>query len=205
MSFSIKLLRKTEQIATAWSGGTTTQLAIYPETAEYAKRNFKWRISSARVEAEESEFTHLPGIWRHIMIIEGELALEHEGHHRSELKPFEQDSFSGEWMTRSRGRVTDFNLMLAEGCKGSIEALTVKGTVQSDIAWDNRPEQYPNYTEVLYCADGSVQITVNGEVYTLQEGDLLRMDMKNPWERISFSLDNEPEYTAVVIKTSIHY
>lgn len=40
-----------------WSGGKTTQLFIYPENSEYAKRNFLFRISSATVDCERSEFT----------------------------------------------------------------------------------------------------------------------------------------------------
>ena len=48
------------------------------------------------------------------MIIEGQLLLEHEGHHNATLKALEQDSFSGDWTTTSFGKVTDFNLMLAQ-------------------------------------------------------------------------------------------
>jgi len=34
-----------------WSGGTTTQLFIYPPTAEYLQRNFIFRLSTASVKA----------------------------------------------------------------------------------------------------------------------------------------------------------
>ena len=35
---------------TPWSGGTTTQFLIFPREADYARRNFLWRVSSAAVE-----------------------------------------------------------------------------------------------------------------------------------------------------------
>ncbi|MGE7596362.1 HutD/Ves family protein [Peribacillus frigoritolerans] len=117
MSFSLKIIRKSEQITSLWSGGKTTQLAIYPEEADYSKRDFKWRISTAEVEVEESLFTHLPGIQRIIMILDGEMSLQHKGKPSMHLSPFEQDRFDGGWTTRSIGKVTDFNLMLAEDVK----------------------------------------------------------------------------------------
>ena len=47
-------------VTTTWSGGKTTQLAIAPDGASYAERAFLWRISSATVELEASDFTPLP-------------------------------------------------------------------------------------------------------------------------------------------------
>ena len=41
-------------IISKWSGGTNTQVAIAPEGAVYADRDFLWRLSSARVELEHS-------------------------------------------------------------------------------------------------------------------------------------------------------
>ena len=49
-----KLLTQADQVTTTWSGGTTTQLAIAPEGAVYADRDFLWRLSSAKVELEHS-------------------------------------------------------------------------------------------------------------------------------------------------------
>ena len=41
------------QVST-WSGGKTIQIAISPEGAAYADRDFLWRVSSATVELDES-------------------------------------------------------------------------------------------------------------------------------------------------------
>ena len=62
-----------------WSGGTTTELFIYPEGATYEDRNFKFRLSIATVESETSEFTPLAGVKRTLMLLHGELTLKHEG------------------------------------------------------------------------------------------------------------------------------
>ena len=87
MCYSIELIKKEEQTTTNWSGGTTTELAIYPKDAIYSQRNFKWRLSSAVVNDEKSTFTSLKGIWRLIMVLDGELTLEHKGKHTVHLNP----------------------------------------------------------------------------------------------------------------------
>ena len=93
METDIRIIRKKEHHTDVWAGGTTTQLAIWPPDADYKLRNFKWRMSSARVDSEESTFTVLPGIHRLIMILEGHVRLIHEGHHEITLDAFEQDIF----------------------------------------------------------------------------------------------------------------
>ena len=45
----MELIKKNQYKTTQWSGGTTTELLIYPSTSKYSERNFKWRISSAKV------------------------------------------------------------------------------------------------------------------------------------------------------------
>ena len=52
------------------------------------------------------------------MIIDGELELEHEGHHNTKLSRFDKDRFSGDWTTRSYGKVVielEENVGLYEG------------------------------------------------------------------------------------------
>ena len=116
-----KYLSKDNQITSRWSGGTTTQLFIYPEEADYKKQNFKFRISSAKVEVEESVFTKLNGIQRHLIILDGELDIEHKNQHSKHLNTFDTDYFSGSWETKAIGCVIDFNLMLSSEMKGTLE------------------------------------------------------------------------------------
>ena len=120
----LQKLQKTDYVISAWSGGTTTQLAIFPPDAVYAERDFLWRVSSATVELEESEFTPLPAYERLISTLEGGIELSHNGGPTLTLRPFEVHAFSGADATHSRGRCTDFNLMLRrDRVTGSMEPL----------------------------------------------------------------------------------
>ena len=113
--------------ATAWSGGTTTELFLYPEGASYAERNFAVRASTSTVDKETSTFTDLPGYERLLMSLDRRIRLVHNGAAEVELAPFDVDRFAGGWNTRSFGRCTDFNLMLASGWQGSLAAVRAPG------------------------------------------------------------------------------
>ena len=63
----------------AWSGGQTKELAIYPRGQKYIDRDFIWRLSSATIETEESDFTRLPDYDRVLMVLDGEVVLEYNG------------------------------------------------------------------------------------------------------------------------------
>jgi environmental stress-induced protein Ves len=108
----------------AWSGGSTTELFIYPGDAVLAKRNFELRVSSATVEAEESIFSSFAGYVRHITPLTGEMRLVHEGHREVLLTPLQVDTFEGDWTTRSYGRCTDFNLIHKPAWKGEIYSIS---------------------------------------------------------------------------------
>jgi len=67
----VEIIKPEEYAVSEWAGGKTTQLYIYPQGSEYAKRNFLLRISSATVECERSEFTSLPQVERIILPLSG--------------------------------------------------------------------------------------------------------------------------------------
>ncbi|WP_301110002.1 HutD family protein [Sporosarcina sp.] len=202
MSYSIQLIRKDEQITTEWSGGDTTQLAIYPEDAQYTQQNFKWRISTAVVEAEESVFTPLPTIDRLIMVIDGEMTLKHEGHHHVHLTPYEQDRFNGGWTTRSYGKVRDFNLMLAKGCNGELEAITVETDGDYKIVSPHANELQT--FQAFYCVNGPVYLTVNDkEKFDVEDGDLFLLHREGLDSCVSIKFFNKAEVEATVIRASV--
>ncbi|BAU26032.1 HutD protein [Aneurinibacillus soli] len=206
MSYSIKMMRKNEQTTSLWSGGITTQLAIYPEDADYTKRDFKWRISSADVEVEESVFTPLPSIQRIIMIMEGEMFLQHEGKHQVLLKPFEQDRFSGDWTTRSMGRVKDFNLMLAEGCSGELHAIHIKKGIHNEVLDPAYSREGAKRSEAFYCVNGSVRAIIDeNEVLVLEKGDVMIVNAENLCKTIKVKVCNHDELAASIIRASIFY
>ncbi len=202
-----EIIRKKDHKTSEWSGGTTTQLLIYPREAVYSERNFKWRLSSAKVQIEESTFTHLPGISRIIMIIEGELRLKHEEHHSTVLKKFQQDSFNGEWNTKSYGKVTDFNLMMAEGCKGKVQTIIINKEECKEVLLDNlQSENYSEIEEVFYCVNGEVEVYENkGKSFKLSEGDLLSVTktQEETQKMLKFSSIGEKE--SQIIRTTIYY
>ncbi|MEL7633916.1 MULTISPECIES: HutD family protein [Sporomusa] len=175
MPYSVEIIRKMDQTTSDWSGGTTTQIAIYPKYAAYSERNFIWRLSSASVDSEKSIFTSLPEFWRLIMVLEGEMKLEHEGHHSVKLGPFEQDSFSGAWTTTSFGKVRDFNLMLAAGSVGQLTAIqTIPDTTISLDIVKADPDQFSKITSAFYCVLGDANITVgDNPACKISAGDVL--------------------------------
>lgn len=207
MCYSIELIRKEEQKTTNWSGGTTTELAIYPKDAIYSQCNFKWRLSSATVEDERSTFTSLKGIWRLIMILEGEMTLEHEGKYTVHLKPFEQDSFSGEWVTNSTGKVKDFNLMMASGCEGSISAIELRKDkfVQIEEELSKSSDEGKRLTEVFYCVNGNALVNIDEREIKLNEGDVLLINVQNNLDSIDVKINCSVEQGADIVRASILY
>lgn len=104
-----------------WASGTSTELFIYPASGDFQTRDFSFRISTATVDADETVFSSFPNITRTLMVLEGHLLLIHEGRYTKALNPFEQDTFSGDWDTKSKGRVKDFNLMCKGNFSGSLD------------------------------------------------------------------------------------
>jgi len=96
-------------------GGTTTEIAIAPESAELAGEPFLYRVSIADVAAD-GPFSRFEGYDRHIMLLAGAgMTLDCGAHGRIELTaPFEPRAFSGDWDVRGTlvaGPVRDFNLI----------------------------------------------------------------------------------------------
>ena len=114
-------LHKENYKVSQWSGGTTTEVFIWPEGADYASRDFSLRISSATVELEESDFTTLPGVIRWIVPLQGGFTLTHPDTEPVVLAPLDPPyRFSGEVATHCVGCATDFNLML-KGVAGRMD------------------------------------------------------------------------------------
>jgi len=165
----MRLISSAEHRTSTWSGGTTTELAIFPSSSSYAARDFEWRLSTAVVTVAKSTFTSLPGYRRLLMVLEGQMKLEHAGQHEVTLLPFEQDSFSGGCLTSCTGTGRDLNLMLAAGWQGSLRAIhladndatCVKGLI-------------PHAAEALYCLKGQARILLpDNSALLLREGGLL--------------------------------
>jgi environmental stress-induced protein Ves len=160
-----------------WSGGTSTELFIFPFTADYQLRNFQFRLSTAKVETEKSEFTSLPGISRKLMVLDGKITVNHEEHYSRQLKKFDIDEFEGDWKTSSIGKCTDFNLMTRGKTTGELSSFVIL------------KEQYANCNikEIcewffIYVYSGKVRMELNNKRITINKGDLLIVN--NPGNRV---------------------
>ena len=195
----IKIIKKDKLSSSKWSGGTTTQLYIYPENELYENRNFTFRISSAKVDLEESTFTKLPNIKRRIMILDGKLKLIHENHHSVTLEKFQQDTFYGDWNTKSYGKVTDFNLMLNDNADGFIEYINLEN---EKIINPYKNDKYNNTTEVFYCVRGKINISINNEREQLEAGDVAII--KNIYN-LEIKLNIMDKFNSDIIRTKVNY
>ncbi len=144
---------------TRWSGGTTSELLILPVGSEFKKGDYDLRISIATVEIEESTFTPLPKVNRILTILDGEIELIHAGQHSVKLKQYEQDTFLGDWRTKSIGKVKDFNVM-TKGCIAEVPVIHLTSDQSHTILTG----------DFLFVAEGNVsvknqQITTNQSVF----------------------------------------
>ncbi|MEA5136894.1 MAG: HutD family protein [Candidatus Fimivivens sp.] len=158
-----------------WSGGTTTQIAISPPDAQYAERNFLWRISSATVNLSESDFTPLPDYKRYLSLLEGRISVTHDGGSPVTLTPGEIHCFDGGAATKSEGTCVDFNLMLRKGkCDGTLSCLKIPSAGEYPlIGLDNlEPE---SQTAVIYCVQGSGVINLGAQAVSFSCGEAVQI------------------------------
>ena len=163
-----KTITKDNLTTTTWQGGTTTQLYIYPENTSYAERNFDFRISTAKVESETSQFTSLPNVHRKLLILDGSITINHENQYSKKLDKFDIDTFEGNWKTSAIGTCTDFNLMSTKNNNGSITAYQIEKNKELLISKNKLSKLM-----VLYVYTGEVNIELNKEIVKLQEGSVL--------------------------------
>lgn len=166
-------LTETDYTVSRWSGGTTTQIALFPPESSYAGRDFLWRVSSAVVEDETSTFTPLPDYDRHLMLLEGSLVLRHDGGGALPLGPYTPHAFDGGAETVSVGRCRDFNLMVRKGqCRGALRPLRFSEAGEADVQLSVRVGKLER-TALLYCAQGSGRAALGEETASLAAGESL--------------------------------
>lgn len=173
---TINLIKKELQNSTNWSGGVTTEIAIYPHGSKYKSLDFNWRLSSATIVTEESSFTILPNVNRIIMILEGDVTLLHNKDTKIKLENFKPHSFKGNWDTKSYGKAIDFNLMLKNNYDGSVSSFSLdKGKrkilnfhKEDDLCYCNRG---------FYIYEGICNFILNDRELLLNSGDFISVDI----------------------------
>ncbi len=161
----IKKINKSEYIVSEWSGGTTSQIAIYPEKSEDKKQNFLWRLSSASIDVETSDFTKLSKYNRYISSLDNQITLNYKNEN-VELKPLDLFYFDGKEDTKSFGKCNDFNLMLKKKeCSATIKLVENIDIINNNLYSEN---QY-----LIYCICGDVKININNDMINIKEGETL--------------------------------
>lgn len=154
----IKIYSSKGRSTSAWAGGSTTELWLFPEDGDYSSRNFQARISSATVRLEESDFTALPGVVRYITPLSGGFTLSHPDGRTITMAPLDEPyCFDGGAATHCLGKATDFNLML-KGVQGSMTVIDGRLTVGDGIC-------------CVYSVDGG-DVAVDGKTLRLEKGGL---------------------------------
>ena len=169
----ILLYKERDNKVSRWSDGITRQLAIFPEDRDFASRDFGWRLSTAEVEQEETEFTHFPLYDRILMVLEGEVILSFEGERVSRLRRLEQDRFGGEVKTRSFGLIRDFNLIYRKGGDAYLEAQELVQEARPLAEDTHLSDNYEMESRFFYCFNGYSVLRINGKEHVLKEGDTL--------------------------------
>ena len=120
-----KIIAREDFKTTKWAGGETTQLAIYPEDADFADRDFLWRISSATFTGTESTFSDFSGYQRYLLPIEGQLSVSHKGLYSRDLKKYEVEYFDGGWETSSTNSpdCRDYNFIVKSGNPAKLQII----------------------------------------------------------------------------------
>lgn len=126
-----KIIRKEEFLTTKWSGGETTQLFIYPEGADFSKRDFLFRVSSATFTSTESQFSNFYGYQRYILPLEGSLKVYHKGLYNRDLNKYDVEYFDGGWSTFSENTLDcrDYNYIVKSGTKATMQILNEGDTL----------------------------------------------------------------------------
>lgn len=147
---------------TDWSGGQTTELYIFPEGADFKKRDFDFRISSASFTTTSSNFSDFSGYQRYILPIKGFINLRHKELYERELKPFDVEYFDGRWSTYSENSLDtiDFNFIVKNDSNATMEIVDKKKEIKSQ-----------GYTLYIY-SPKDFEIEENGEKKQLLGGNL---------------------------------
>ncbi len=188
----IDLTRKENLTTKKWSGGTTTELFIYPKSSSYEQRNFNVRISTAECSDQSSIFTELPEIQRKLMVLKGKIVLRHDDQEAVELVPYKVDSFDGGARTLSEGTCTDFNLMLKGGYDGEILHFSLRENEETNL-------EVNCIICGIYILDGAVSIQDDNKEMVAYKGDFCVLSEFDNSKIILRAIDKKAEAVVTFI------
>lgn len=201
MNYNLKIIHKEEYQTSSWLGGTTTQMLIFPEHSSYSVRDFAFRISSATVDLDKSEFTELKGINRYITPLDNILRLTHNNKDFIDLQPFEVYNFSGAIPTTSYGKAKDFNLMLSEKASGNLKSVKIDKVYTMTLFKETFEAGFENRFEILISPFHDLNIKLEDRDITLSKMDLLLVNANKP--NASLDIEINCEEVAEILLCSI--
>ncbi len=197
MNKGYKIIRKDQLKITKWSGGTMSELFIYPQDANFDKRNFLFEIASATVDLEKSIFSDFTNYNRIIMTLDNKLELIHNNEEKVTLNKYEPHIFDGNANTVSYGKVTDFNLIMRKDkCVGDAVVLSI--TKNSVIYPRKTIHTFDNNLEIVFCASGSLTINFKDDKHTINPDDVLIINHKIIGKDYYFSNNGNETCDAIV-------
>ncbi|OOM79741.1 HutD family protein [Clostridium sp. BL-8] len=203
MNCNVELIKQESYKPTFWSGGMATELTTYPANSDYASRNFLWRLGVAKIDIPESTFSSLPDVSRKFMVTEGQITLEHENKYSKLLKPFDQDSFMGDWNTKTYGKASVFNLMTKENYNGELVHLSILPKKQ--LKFKHKTTLNKDLVALcFYVINGNFKCTIDNKPYNVRTNDLLVINNINARSIYEFIFSNNC-FDATNIIASIIY
>ncbi|WP_300671583.1 HutD family protein [Soonwooa sp.] len=151
-----------------WDGGKTYEYYIYPPEANYANRDFLFRISGASIEKSPSVFTRFENFQRFLVMLDNDLNIKRNDkvEHYSQQDVFVFDS-NDEIISQSLGN--DFNVMVFKTIAFSgVEILTEFNHSIADF--------------ILVFAKVETEIQLNNQKIRLDKDDLLVIENSNQQE-----------------------
>ena len=118
---------------------------------------------------------------------------------------FAQDNFSGSWTTRSRGRVTDFNLMTTAG-EGRVQLLELGASSHREVELMPVVEAWRGVSEVFYLlADGILLVLPDGTEHRVSAGDVLVVHREEHGEVPVLVMENRLPQLARVVRAIVYH
>lgn len=203
MNCNVELIKQEGYKPTFWSGGMATELTTYPANSDYASRNFLWRLGVAKIDITESTFSKLPNVSRKFMVTEGQITLEHENKYSKLLKPFDQDSFMGDWDTKTYGKASVFNLMTKENYNGELVHLSIFPKKQ--LKFKHKTSLNKDLIALcFYVINGNFKCTIDNKLYNVRTNDLLVINNVNSRSIYEFIFSSNCLDTTNIIESIIY-
>lgn len=191
----IQTISSKDYIVNNWSGGSTTQMCIFPVNSTLSERNFLWRISSASFTSTSSKFSDFSGYQRYLLALEGRLSVTHNGLYKKDLKPYEVEYFLGSWDTDSTNSLDcrDFNFIVKEGLESKLSILS-----ESDEYIPKRNGKLC----IFSVSDFQIELyTDSMEIVSFQANSLAIIEEEDKFNKLSVKMAVSPVIVCEVIES----